>query len=849
MESSRYKQDLYSAYSSSCEKHSGNVLFIFEGREITYGETISLVRRRAAFLQKKGYKRGDVIGMLSVNSPDWCVTFMAITSIGAVVLPMDTSLQAAQIGPMLDAAGAVALFISEGFRGMVKNLPVFEIGTDGNMEDEKGFARQDISCDEMAALLFTSGTTGTPKMVSLSHMNILHVAVVCTDLEEYVQQDVTLALLPLFHIYALEATFMAPLVSGSSIVMLNSLKGPDIMKALSEHPISIFPAAPLMWELFFKGLVAKLGAGSAKYYIFMFFVKNARILRAMGLGFLVKKIFKPVHAAFGLSHRFFISGGAPLKREYFMYYRNMGFQFIEGYGLSETTGPIAIPYYKKSKAGSVGPPIPGNEVIVKNINEDGIGEIWFKGDAVMKGYYKNEAANLEVFDTDGFFNTGDLGRVDSAGNIFVTGRMKNVIVLDSGKKAYPEELEFYFKQSSLISEIAVFDRNVDGRVQIYAVIVPVSKSRDIYSLVKAEVESLNRGLPDYRRVRSFAVSMDELPKNSTKKILYNEVKALLDAGMYQAGEDDSAVLRDVLKSTTVREEEIIGLLRSRFSGEDLFTNQTLADFGVDSLGMIDLVVWLESSLRVSIDMEEFMKKQNLGEVLLYLASLEVTEGASLDDYILRSEIKRRPRRFFNPLYHLLIGLFGFLSRLFWKVKLVNGERLVPDNSIIIANHQSFMDMIWMSFSIPRKYRKDIYVTGKKKFSFLRFVLPVFPILLLDDRNSVEVLKANADLLRQGKSLLIFPEGTRSPDGNMQHFKSGAAYLARNLDRKVIPVAINGAFDVWPRQKKMFRITGGIRGSVCVGEALTPSGYDSVESLNEAMERAVGDMIRKDSFKN
>jgi long-chain acyl-CoA synthetase len=479
MDSSRYRQSLYSAFSSLCSQYGENLLFRFEGRDITYAETGDLVRRRAAFLQREGYGKGDIIAMMAVNSPDWCVTFMAIAAMGGIVLPLDTSLQPEQTGPMLARAGAKAFFASRAFEGFAGDLASYEISTSGNMGDASSFSAADVSFDDMAAMLFTSGTTGNPKLVSLSHLNILHVACVCTELEEYSPSDVTLALLPLFHIYALEATFMAPMVSGSSIVMLNSLKGPDIMKALADFPITIFPAAPLMWELFFKGLTAKIGVGTTKYRIFMFFVNHAPLLKALGLGFLVRKIFDPVHAAFGRSHRFFISGGAPLKREYFTYYRNMGFRFIEGYGLSETTGPIAIPYYKNSMAGSVGCPIPGNEVKIRNINEDGIGEIWFRGDAVMKGYYSNEAANRESFDDWGFFNTGDLGRLDRKGNIYVTGRMKNVIVLDSGKKAYPEELEFYYKQSPMISEIAVIDRVSDGRVQVYGVIVPVSRSRNV----------------------------------------------------------------------------------------------------------------------------------------------------------------------------------------------------------------------------------------------------------------------------------------------------------------------------------------------------------------------------------
>ena len=369
-----------------------------------------------------------------------------------------------------------------------------------------------IAENDIASLLFTSGTTGNPKIVSLTHGNILHVALVCTKLEEYTEQDVTLAMLPLYHVYAFESTFMAPLLTGSAIVLLNSLKGPDIIRALAENPITIFPAAPQMWELFFDAMVAKIKAQSAmKYRLFMFLLKAATALKSMGLGVLPKRVFAPVHDLFGQRIRFFISGGAPLKKEYFQSYQRMGFHIMEGYGLTETTGPIAIPHFREAVAGAVGPPIPGNEVRIKEINADGIGDIWLKGRAVMAGYHKNDEANRAAFDTEGFFNTQDLGFIDRRGHIHITGRKKNVIVLDSGKNVYPEELELSFRTSPLIAEIAVFGRKIEGRETVCAVILPAAKGPGSFAAIREEVARLNRELPAYRAVTRFALSADPLP--------------------------------------------------------------------------------------------------------------------------------------------------------------------------------------------------------------------------------------------------------------------------------------------------------------------------------------------------
>lgn len=886
--------NLGTAYRSVCSRHADRILF--RNENITFARTWQRAEALALFLRQEGYGRGDIIAILAGNSPEWCIAYMAITAIGAIALPLDTNLPADQYRAMLHQVKARAAFLSEPFAALMKTSsagqavqgPEKRLAERGAPDSQKeqpagtgsrsapaalpgqpsgdppaGITLYDIAmtppaaggntlpemplaADDIASLLFTSGTTGNPKIVSLTQGNILHVALVCTQLEEYTDQDVTLAMLPLFHVYAFESTFMAPLLTGSAIVFQTSLKGPDIIRALAENPITIFPAAPQMWELFFDAMVGKIRAQSrAKYAIFRFFLKAAPALRALGLGFLPDKVFGPVHDLFGRNIRFFISGGAPLKKEYFDAYRSMGFTIMEGYGLTETTGPIAIPYYQDAVAGAVGPPIPGNEVRIKEAGADGIGEIWLKGPAVMAGYYQNDEANRRAFDGEGFFNTQDLGYVDGRGHIRITGRKKNVIVLSSGKNVYPEELELHFRTSPLIAEIAVFGRKIAGRETVCAVIVPAPGLADGYRAIRGEIEALNRGLAPYKALVRFALSADPLPRNSTRKLLIDEVIRRLEQGVYQEDEGGSATPQNVLVASNAREEEIIALLRQKFHAEELYAGKTLADHGIDSLGMIELLVTLEEALGITVDMEKVSPFQRTEEFVRTLAVFENHTGANLDEQILRGEVTTRPATFPNPLAELILLTVRIVSKLCWKFQVIHPERLVPDNAIIVANHQSNLDPAWLLNALPFRLRKRLFIIGKKELSFLRYPLAGAPLLFVDRRgNVVPALKAAADILRCGGSLVIFPEGTRSRDGAMGKFKSGAAYLAKNLGKKIIPVTIDGSFEVLPRGRVIPRFFSGSRAILTIGEPVDPGCFDSVEALNDHLRRVIAKAKRR-----
>jgi long-chain acyl-CoA synthetase len=339
-------------------------------------------------------------------------------------------------------------------------------------------------------------------------------------------------------------------------------------------------------------------------------------------------------------------------------------------------------------------------------------------------------------------------------------------------------------------------------------------------------------------VINFAVSFDPLPINSTRKILYDKVREGLKKGIYIQNENEKIVLQNKLTANNPAEEHIIALLKKRFKKQNLFARETFADMGIDSLGLVDLIVFLEEHLEIQIDSEKMKQIQTMDELLTYIAGLEKTPGESINQRIFSSDITEKPFLLFNPVLAMIILLFKFISSKFWKFQVINPEKIDFNGTIISANHTSFMDIIWLSIAVPAKFRKSVYVTGNKRFSFLKYIFPLIPVIWVDETNTIEVLKKSADMLRQGKSLIIFPEGGRSADGKMVEFKTGAAYLAKNLNRKIIPLSINGAFDIWPRQKTLPEFSSRLKGSVTVGDPIYPADFKDVESLTAFLKKSI-----------
>jgi long-chain acyl-CoA synthetase len=510
---------------------------------------------------------------------------------------------------------------------------------------------------------------------------------------------------------------------------------------------------------------------------------------------------------------------------------------LPGYGLTETVGPVVVSKPDTKKLGSVGKPTASNFMQIRNQNIDGVGEVWLKGDSVFSGYYQNPQATKEVIDAQGWFNSGDLGFIDTEGDLHLCGRKKNVIVLDSGKNVYPEDIVAYYKKSPLIAELSVFGKILNDSEVVYAVIVPEHKDKDAYKRIDTELRKLSHGLPTYKRIGKFAIAYDALPKTSTQKIKDHEVQKILEQGLYQTALDDPNFVVKELVGTTPEEESVLAILRERLLVNVIFANQKLDDFEIDSLDYIDLISELEKRLDLSLETAVFLNAKNMQELVQYLASLliakETGSSGTTADYLLQSIVRTPVTLIYNPLLEIGFWLVRVVARLLWRVQVTHAERFVPENSVIVANHQSYLDSILLFAFMPRKYRRQTYIAIKKGFEFLKFILPGFNFIYVDREanNFIPILKAEADLLRQGKSLVIFPEGNRTSNGKLGSLRTGAAFLAKNLNKKILPITVQGTFQIWPRTKVLPRLFMRTKSKLIVHDYVYPAQAASIEVLN------------------
>ncbi|GBR77523.1 long-chain-fatty-acid--CoA ligase [Candidatus Termititenax dinenymphae] len=829
--------DVYAKKADEKEKHC-----LFEGK-YSYRQVWNMVKNRALFLKKQGIKTGDSVAILSGNGWEWCATHMAITVLGAVALHLDPNLNAAMWQIMLDRVQPKALFISNDFANEnLRCAKTLDIHADWNDKDAV-LPPPSVTFDDIAALIFTSGTTGDPKIVQLTHGNLYFTSKGLID--GWMAKGIIdgtenfLAILPLHHSYGLIANFVGPIVLGSTIFFQPSLKGPDIMKSLAANPIHVFCGVPQLWELFFDGIVSKVKAQSKiTYCLFMSVLNTAGVWRKIpGLRKILAKVFEPVHQVIGKEMKVFISGGASLKPTYFKYYTNMGFTIIEGYGLTETTGPALLSVPGQSQRGSVGGPIEGNEVVLRNANADKIGEVWMRGVSVMPGYYNNPAANAQVFDKDGWFNTGDLGFIDELGELHITGRFKNLIILDSGKNVYPEELEAYYQDSPLIEEISVFGYKIKGIETVYAAIVPREKSKDSYQQIKNELDRMNKGLPSYKTIAAFAISFTPLPRNSTKKLVVREIIKELEQGKYQRESGKGPALRPQYKPEAARQKEVLKVLADKLNRKTFYQDQSLLDLEIDSLRLLDLAAHLELNLNIAIDLDKFSNLQNFKEIVEYVAACD--EAQRPTDNLLAGEITRKLKPNRNRWVDFLVGLAAAISRKKWSLEVQNAEFYYEDNCIYAANHQSYLDIMWLLATLPKSLREKTYMLGKKELAFLPWLFGRLPIIFVERQGqALSSLKAGADILRQGGSLIVFPEGTRTLDGNLGEFKIGAALLAHKLGKKIVPITVKGAYEIYPRQRRLPNWKSKQKGELVLHPAIDPQKFKTAEELNQKIKDVI-----------
>lgn len=525
-------KNVYEMLRDVCSQNKDRIFFVRQNE--TYADLLKKVKQRAVLLaQRFGIKKGDTVAILSGNTPEFIKSYFAILSQGAHALMLDTGLsQAEHLNMMARTNCKLALAQKSHF---VDGGPtMFDIETIDDT-DENDFVAADVDRNDIAMMSFTSGSTGNPKVVGLTHDNLLSLAQGALFYEPVIHPGYTFyGFLPLYHIYGVVINIIAPIILRGQLLLQPILNPREFLKDFKEYRPEVIPAVPRIWEGFYKKIVDS-AREKHMYTVMRMVMSSRRVLRAIGLGCIVDKVTKPVHDIFGGNTKVLVSAGATLKPTIRKFFESLDFVVGDCYGLTETTGPANFNFAFRRPDGSMyyAGPLPGNEIQIHNPDKDGVGEIWMRGNMVMPGYLDNDEANAAAFE-DGWFKTGDLGKLDKYGRLIVKGRKKQVIVLDSGKNVYPDELEDLYLQNDEILAAAVFEYVIAGKIVPFAVfqVKPGTTVTRVAMLLKAS----NLKIAPYKWVKHFAITEEELPQTSAKKIKHFAVKEMLDNGAFQRAE-------------------------------------------------------------------------------------------------------------------------------------------------------------------------------------------------------------------------------------------------------------------------------------------------------------------------
>lgn len=860
-------ETIYSVFCRTSAKFpSKPALQIFRnGRWVRY--TFDDVLRATGTIMRRllelGLLPGDRVAICGENSPEWGLFYLSLMRGGFTAVPLDPQMSGEDLWSTarfarirLFCAGAgvyekIASARREGDAELVRLSEPF-IPPAGASRDKEP-APVLVSDTSIASILFTSGTTVTPKAVPLTHRNFLANATALLRVQPIHPSDEMLSVLPIHHAFEFTGGFLVPMVCGATVTYVEQLKGAAILGAMQATGTTVLLAVPRLLKMFHDAIENGVAAKPWPVRLLFRLLGKVSDLSRHRLG---RRLFRSVHKQFGGHLRMLVSGGSSLDPALFRAFSRMGFAVYEGYGLTETSPVLTVNPPSGAKMGSVGPPLPNVELVVRNKNADGVGEVWARGPSIMSGYLDNEESTREVM-TDGWFHTGDLGREDEDGYIFLTGRSKDLVITPAGKNVYPDEVEARYKDIPYVREFCVFGLPVEGGLGdvVHAVaVVDESKAREldrssIEREIRAAVEAISATLPSHQRVSALHLWDSELPKTSTLKARRGVIREMIVSGgtpmksaaaatMHSAAVDEKVdevflAVRRIIARQIKRPEESIH--------RDM---NLLLDLGIDSIGKVDLIGEIESQFRMRVPDEQTEGVARVGDLMRLVGSrapsIEPSWPASIWRRMMSPESRENGHEstVLAPARWLIRGSVMVFMNTYIRVEAI-GLRNLPSRGafIIAANHSSHLDAPAVLTAVGGARR--VWVAGAQDYFFdtpvKRFIFGRLMDAIAFDRHAdgVAGLRRCAGPLTSGEALLMFPEGTRSRTGRLQPFKSGVAVLSMEHGVPIVPAWIDSASQLMPKGSRFAR-SGVVR--VTFGRAIAPpSPSPTLDSLAARQE--------------
>ena len=832
----------------------------------TYGELQSWAQSVGRWITENKFAPGSRLAILADNHPRWVATYLGIIASGCVAVPLDTALHDDQLVKLLKDSGTSAVFVDAKHvpvtRRSVSELKVGLILTDPDrMTAQTGndhflanlpeifkagpgsFNPVTVKTDDLASLLYTSGTTADPKGVMLTHANFLGEVEAVFNWVDIGPNDALLGVLPLFHVLALMANLLLPLVKGSRVVYLETLNTTELLKALQERNITAFAVVPQFFYLIHERIfqeIKKRGPVTQKIFATMVLLNHT--LRKVGIN-AGRVLFGKIHHTLGPKMRYLATGGSRFDPAIAQDFYDLGIDVMQALGLTETAAAIYVNSPGDIVIGSCGKAMRGVEgkIVDPQPQEDGgpaVGELAVRGACVMKGYWNRPDATEAVI-KDGWFLTGDLGYFDSKGNLFLTGRKKEVIVLSNGKNVYPEEIEAHYLKSPVIKEIAVMGlegKPGEERDRLYAVIVPnfdELRKRKIVNakeVIRYDIEGLSSHLATTKRISSYEIWQDDLPRTTTRKIKRFEVQKRVQANQAKKLSHDSELPpeKPLTREDTAWLEQPdvqrgLKILRetSHSAPPNLQPTHNLElDLGLDSMQRVELLSRLEEELGGNLEesrLTDIYTVRDLIDAVLQSAASGDGKPGSRAHFagwktILAEDpddpevlALTRPNRFKTTFWYLVSRLAQVIALDRFDLK-VSGIEKLPKNGpyLLCSNHQSYLDPLILASVIPAERFERLFAVGTSEIfgeGLMRRVARSLNVVVVDpDTNLIPAMRAGAFGLRHGMALVLYPEGERSIDGKPRIFKKGAAILSTHLQVPIVPIAIEGFHDAWPRNK-------------------------------------------------
>lgn len=531
-----------------------------ERLSLSYREAREKVVHVSRHLRSLGIGPGSKVAVTGKNSPEWAVAYLATLEAGAVVVPIDYEITVKEIDNLIRAGDAEVLFVGEEkadelgalWKGKLKAIYSLSAGRPGYIYELPAPAEKDLPPlvparpEDLAAILFTSGTTGVPKGVMLSHRNFTSDSFLAQGNLTILPTDVFYALLPLHHSYTMLAVFIEAITVGAEVVFGKRMAIKQILKDLKEAKVTMFLGVPMIFNKLLAGMLKGIKEKGPLVAGLVSFL--------MTLSGFIKKVFRknPGKALFGSlvldkislrTNRICISGGGPLAASVFRKYNQLGIDFVQGYGLTETSPIVALNPIEHYKVESVGKVVPGAQMRILEPNAEGIGEIAIKGPMVMMGYYKMPEETKAAFTPDGWLKTGDLGYLDDEDYLYLTGRAKNMIVTEGGKNVYPEEIENRFQLFDEVEQVLVCGYELDAATKSEGIEARLYPNQDLFlkgepadklgghgwaaieARMREVVDEVNLKLLPYQRITKVTVLKEALEMTTTKKVKRFAAKA------------------------------------------------------------------------------------------------------------------------------------------------------------------------------------------------------------------------------------------------------------------------------------------------------------------------------------